>query len=128
MNTENILVPFDRNSSDLKGLYHAFSLAERIRAKVFVLFFTDDISGHSSETPLQKACLEMVHSACEEGKSVSFHLAGTPPETELRSIIKTEHIDLIVIDAGDTRMKSVIRDINAGLSIQILEVKGKYHY
>jgi len=124
VNTENILVPFGRRSSDLKPLYHAFALAERIRAKIFVLFFKGENSGHQM-TPLEKACLEMIHSACEEGLSVSFHIANDEFEVEFFNIIKTEHIDLIVVGAGDTEMESAIKGIKPGVSIQIVKVKGK---
>ena len=125
MNTENILVPFGRHSSDLKPLYHAFALAERIRAKIFVLFFKSENSGQRQMTPLEKACLEMIHSACEEGLSVSFHIANDEVEVEFFNIIKTEHIDLIVVGAGDTEMESAIKGIKPGVSIQIVKVKGK---
>ena len=125
MNTENILVPFGRHSSDLKPLYHAFALAERIRAKIFVLFFKSENSGQRQMTPLEKACLEMIHSACEEGLSVSFHIANDEVEVEFFNIIKTEHIDLIVVGAGDTEMESAIKGIKPGVSIQIVKVRGK---
>jgi len=125
VNTKNILVPFSRHSSDLKSLYHAFALAERIRAKIFVFFFKRENSSQEQITPIEKACLEMVHCACEEGMSVSFHIANDRFEVELLNIIKTEHIDLIVMGAGDTEMESAIKSIKLGLSIQIIKVKGK---
>jgi len=125
VNTENILVPFGRHSLDLKSLYHAFALAERIRAKVFVLFFKEENLVQEQILPIEKACLEMVHSACEEGMSVSFHIAIGRFEVELLNIIKMEHIDLIVIGAGDIEMESAIKSIKLGVSIQIIKVKGK---
>ncbi len=125
VNTENILVPFSRYSSDLKSLYHAFALTERIRAKAFVLFFKDANWVREQIMPIEKACLEMVHSACEEGMPVSFHIASGRLEVELLDIIKMEHIDLIVIGAGDIEMESTIKNLNLGVSIQIIKVKGK---
>jgi len=123
--TKNILVPFGRHSLDLKSLYHAFALTERIRAKVFVFFFKEANLFQEQITPLEKACSEMVHSACEEGMSVSFHIASGWFEVELLNSIKMEHIDLIVIGAGDREMESAIKDFNLGRSIQIIKVKGK---
>jgi K+-sensing histidine kinase KdpD len=125
VNTENILVPFGIYSSSLKPLYHAFALAERVKSKIFVLFFKNENLTQNHTTPLEKACLEMIHSACEEGMAVSFHIATGRIEVELLKFIKTEYIDLIVVGAGDTEMESAIKGITPGVSIQIVKVKGK---
>ncbi len=125
VNTENILVPFGKHNLKLKSLYHAFALAERLKAKVFVIFFRDEIFTRGPKTPLEKACLEMVHSACENGMSVSFHIAWGQLELELLNIIKMEHIDIIVIGAGDTEIESVIKDLKLTVSIQIIKVREK---
>jgi len=125
VNTENILVPFGRQNSDLKSLYHAFALAERIKAKIFVLLFKEENFTPEQVTPLEKACFEMAHSACEGGISVSFHIASGRFEIELQNIIKMEHIDLIVIGAGDTEIESVIKGLELSMSIQIIKVKEK---
>jgi hypothetical protein len=122
---DNILIIFGRHSSDMKSLYHAFALAERINAKVFVLFFKEENFTQEQVTPLEKACLEMVHSACEEGISVSFHIASGRFEEELFNIIKMEHINLVVISNGDTEMELIIKEFKLGIPIQIIKVKGK---
>jgi len=126
VNTENILVPFGRHSSSLNSLYHAFALAERVKAKVFV--FCSKSNGdfiHNQMTSLENACLEMIHSACEEGMAVSFHIAGSKFEEELIKFIQTEYIDLIVVSSGDTEMESAVKRIKSELSIQVIKVKGK---
>ena len=125
MNTKNILVPFGRHSLDLKSLYHAFALAERIRAKVFVLFFKEENLVQEQILPIEKACLEMVHSACENGMSASFHITWGQLELELLNIIKMERIDIIVIGAGDTEIESVIKGLKLAVSIQIIKVREK---
>ena len=122
MNTENILVPFDQYSKDLKPLYHAFSLTERIKAKIFVVFFKKE---NDPVAPFEKACINMIQSACEEEMSVSFHIANDLFQNEMLNIINTEHINLIVISAGDSNMESSIKAINPKLSVQIIKVKEK---
>ncbi len=122
MNTENILVPFDQHSKDLRSLYHAFSLAERIKAKVFVLFFKQE---NDIVTPFEKACMNMIQSACEEEMSVSFHIANDLFQNEILNIINTEHIDLIVISAGDSNMESSIKAVVPKLSVQVIKVEDK---
>ena len=125
MNTENILVPFGRHSTSLKSLYHAFALAERVKTKIFVLFFKNDLLTQAQVTPLEKACLEIIHSACEEGMAVSFHIVAGRLETELLKFIKTKYMDLIVVATGDKEMESAIKHIKSELSVQIITVKGK---
>jgi len=125
VNTKNILVPFGRRNSDLKSLYHAFALAKRIKAKIFVLLFKEENFTPEQITPLEKACLEMARSACEDGISVSFHVADRRFGAELLNIIKIEHIDLVVIGAVDTEMESVIKGLKLGVLIEIIKVKGK---
>jgi hypothetical protein len=125
VNTENILVPFDRNSSGLKSLYHAFALAERITAKVVVLIFKDGRDEKNTIMPLEKACKDMVQSACEQGLSVSFHIVYDGFESEFVNIIKKEHIDLIVLNASDMDMKAAIKPVKTAMSLQIIEVREK---
>lgn len=125
MDRENILIPCGRHSSGLKALYHAFALAERISAKIFVLLFKGESLEHDHGAPLEKACLEMIHSACEEGMSVSFHIAGSQLRTKLLNIIKMERIDLIVIGAGDSEIEAAVKGIQASVSVQIVKVREK---
>lgn len=125
MNTEKILVPFGRGNSDLKSLYHAFSLAERIKAKVVVLSFKEEKFSQEQITPLENALLEMAQSASEGGIPVLFHIASRRLEAELINIIKSEDIALIVIDGGDTEMASILTSLKLGASVQIIKVKGK---
>jgi K+-sensing histidine kinase KdpD len=123
LNTKKILVPFDKHSKDIKSLYHAFALAERIKSKIFVLFFKEKSSKIVST--LENACLELVHSACEEELSVSFHITRNNLKEEFINFIKSEHIDLIVLGDGDTMIESVIKSFVPKLSAQIIKVKIK---
>ncbi len=125
MTMENILVPFCRYSPDLKSLYHSFALAERVNAKIFVLFFKDRKTG--AATAVETACIKIVNSACEEGLAVSYHIAGPDPEEELEGFIKAEHIHMIIIGTGDTRIESVVRQISPTLPVRIIKVEGKTH-
>ncbi|MFH1156048.1 MAG: hypothetical protein V1793_19750 [Pseudomonadota bacterium] len=74
---------------------------------------------------MESACLGMIHSACEAGLSVSFHIAGDRCEEELFNIIQTEHIDLVVIGAGDSEMESAIKEILPRVSVKIIKVGEK---
>ena len=123
MTLENILVPFCRYSPDLKSLYHSFSLAERVKAKIFVLFLKDRET--EPATAIETACTKIVHGACEQGLAVSYHIAGQSPEKELSGFIKAQHIHVVIIGSGDARIESVIRQISPALQVQIIKVEGK---
>lgn len=123
MATENILVPFCRHSPDLKSLYHSFALAERVNAKIFVLFFKD--ARTDPTTAVETACIKIVNSACEDGLAVSYHIAGPRLERELPGFIQAEHIHVVIIGSGDSRMESVIRQMQPTLSVRVIKVEGK---
>lgn len=125
VNTKNILVPFGKDSVDLKALYHSFALAKRIKGKVFIIFFKSDNPGMQNSPPIEEACLEMVHSAREEGVSVSFNIVHDRFEHELIDFIKTEHIDLIVMGNKDAMMEAITKEIRPSVSVQVIKVEGK---
>lgn len=125
VNTKNILVPFGKDSVDLKALYHSFALAKRIRGKVFIIFFKSENPEMQNSPPIEEACLEMVHSAREEGVSVSFHIVHDRFEHELIDFIKTEHIDLIVMGNRDAMMETITKEIRPSVSVQVIRVEGK---
>jgi hypothetical protein len=125
VNTENILVPFGKDSVDLKALYHSFALAKRIKGKIFIIFLKSENPGMQHLSMLEEACLEMVHSAREEGVSVSYHIVHDRFEHELIDFIKTEHIDLIVMGNKDYMMETITKEIRPSVSVQIIKVKGK---
>jgi hypothetical protein len=123
--TENIVVPLGRQSSDLKALYHAFALAERVSARIIVLFFKKEMPGQNPATPLEEACRQMVRGACEEGLSVSFHIVHEQFEAELLKTINIEHIDLIILSAGDTEMEATLKELKSKACLQLIKVKEK---
>ncbi len=75
--------------------------------------------------PIEEACLEMVHSAREEGVSVSFNIVHDRFEHELIDFIKTEHIDFIVMGNKDAMMEAITKEIRPSVSVQVIKVEGK---
>ena len=122
---ENILVPICRYSPDLNSLYHSFALAERVKAKIFVLFFKERETDPATE--VEKACSRIVNSACEDGIAVSYHIAGPSLEKKLQGFVRAEHIQVVIIGSGDTKIESVIRQIRPNPGIRIIKVEGKTH-
>ena len=124
---KNILVPIDPENKDLKALYHALALAERIQAKIFVVF-----SRHSGTPPrvdnwVEEVLMDIIHGACEEGLQVSSHIAEDGLENEVISLVESEHIDLIVVSAENGFLKNMLLRIVPQMAAQIIQVKEKEH-
>jgi len=126
VNTENILVLFSAQSPDLKALYHGIALVERIKARLFVLLINNfEAIGLRRPSSLESACMDIVRQARQEEMPVSFYLGKGEAQSELMKIIKEEHIDLILIDAGDQDMEDAVKKIKTSMPLQVIKVKDK---
>jgi nucleotide-binding universal stress UspA family protein len=122
---KKILVPIDPETKDLKALYHALALAERIQAKVFILLARQPGNPHQLDSWVEEVLVDVIHSACEEGLQVSYHIAEDGFEEEVLSLVESEHIDLIVVSAEKGPIKDILQRIILKMSTQIIQVKGK---
>jgi Universal stress protein family len=122
---KNILVPIDPENKDLKALYHALALAERIQAKVFILLSRLAGNPHQADSWVEEVLMDVIHGACEEGLQVSYLIAEDSFEEEVISLVEGEHIDLIVVSAEKGPIKDILQRIIPQMSTQIIQVKGK---
>jgi len=125
MSHKNILIPLGQDSKDLKALYHALSLAARIPSRLFVLSFESIPKNPEKPSPVIDACLDVIHSACEEGLQISFHMVADNCPTEFLELLEMEHIDLIIISDSEIRIKKKIKQIMPQISCQVVQVKTK---
>lgn len=125
MSHKNILIPLGQDSKDLKALYHALSLAARIQSRLFVLSFEAVPETPGKTSPVIEACLDVIHSACEEGLQISFHIAGDNSQKEFLELLEREHIDLIIISDTETRIEKMIKQIMPQISCQVVQVETK---
>jgi len=126
---ERILVPLRAEDKDLNALYHALSLADRIRARVFVLYFKPSAFQGGSRW-WEETVEDVIKGACEEGLSVSYHIAQGSFEQELSTLVREEEIDLIVFAAeeDDSAMEQIMRRIGSRLKSQVIKVRTKNHF
>jgi hypothetical protein len=122
---KKILVPIDPVNKDLKALYHALSLAERIRAKVFVLLSRQRENPHPIDSWVEEVLMDVIYGASEEGLQVSYHIAEDGLADEVINLVESEHIDLIVVSAENGPVKDILQRIIPQLSTQIIQVRGK---
>jgi hypothetical protein len=122
---KKILVPIDPENKDLKALYHALALAERIQAKVFILLTRQLGDHHQIDSWVEEVLMDVIHGACEEGLQVSYHIAEDGFEEEVLSLVDSEHIDLIVVSAENGPVKDILQRLIPQTSTQIIQVRGK---
>jgi len=122
---KKILVPIDPENKDLKALYHALSLAERIRAKIFILLSRQLGNSHQIDSWVEEVLMDIIYGASEEGLQVSYHIAEDGLADEVISLVESEHIDLIVVSAENGPVKDLLQRIIPQMSTQIIQVRGK---
>jgi len=125
MSQEKILVPLGPDSRDLKTVHHALALAERVQARVYLLFFRDASMKHGAPSLVEDACKEVIQTAREDGLQVSYHISESNYEDELLSVIESKHIDLIVMNHTETGLEKAIRRIIPLISCQVVQVRDK---
>jgi histidyl-tRNA synthetase len=122
---KNILVPLGKDSKDLKALYHAMSLAERVQSRVLVLSLEESTKKQEKKSQFIEACLDVIRSACEQGLHISFHIASNSSKTEFLELLKREHIDLIILSDTEILIKKMIKKSMTMISCQVVQVREK---
>lgn len=124
---KRILVPLGPQGNDLKGVYHALALAERMKAKIFILEILEieeREENNGSNRLKEKVLLDLVNTASQEGLTVSHHIAYGALEKEVLDFIRKESIELVVLGEDD-QMAQVLPRIRTRVPIQIIQVKEK---
>lgn len=124
---KKILVPLGLQNKDLKGLYHALALAERMQAKVIILRIEPQDGENDSEMEswIQNALLDLINSASQEGLAVSYHIARGRVEEEVLGIVKEEDIDLVVFGGDEEEIAQSLLRIKSRMPVQIIQVREK---
>lgn len=121
---KRILVPLGPQGNDLKGVYHALALAERMKAKILILQIEEREENNGSGRLKEKVLLDLVNTASQEGLTVSHHIAYGALEKEVLDFIRKESIELVVLGEDD-QMAQVLPRIRTRVPIQIIQVKEK---
>ena len=82
---KRILVPLGPQSKDLKGVYHALALAERMKAKVLILQIENQNDENEADVWKEEVLLDLVNTATQEGLVVSHHIVNGPLEKVIRA-------------------------------------------
>ncbi len=121
---KRILVPLGPQNNDLKGIYHALALAERMQAKILILQIEDQKDKNGTNGLKEKILLDLVNTASQEGLTVSHHIAYGVLGKEILDFIRKESIELVVLGEDDQMARALLR-IRSKVPIQIIQVKEK---
>jgi nucleotide-binding universal stress UspA family protein len=125
---KKILVPLGMTGTDLKSVHYALALAERIKARVYILQSDNGTGADSSLTLyMEEALSDLINSARQAGLNVSHHIAHKALKEEIVGLVKDEHIDLLVFGVDEKVDKRLLRQVKPLVSSQIIQVKGKKH-
>jgi nucleotide-binding universal stress UspA family protein len=124
---KKILVPLGMDSKDLKGVYHALALAERMQARVIILRVEPQDAGNGGETEawIKRVLLDLVNSATQQGLAVSYHIGHGLFEEEVFRLLTEENIDLVVFGSEEKQIAQSLLRIRSRIPIQIIQVKEK---
>jgi nucleotide-binding universal stress UspA family protein len=121
---KRILVPLGPESKDLKGVYHAIALAERMEAKILILQIENQNDVKDIDGWKEEVLLDLVSTASREGLSVSHHIARGPWEQEILNVLREESIELVVL-GEDRQMARFFLRIRPENPVQLIQVKEK---
>ena len=127
MSREKILVPLGPANHDFNALYHALSVAERIQAKVYVVYPEGRKTASNRPDWMAGHLKELIGKACQQGLDVSCHISTGPLLAELIDIINEQQIDLIIFESdGDNGLVTkAISEVISTIPIQAVQVNGK---
>lgn len=125
---KRILVPLRPQSKDLKGVYHAIALAERMKARVLILQIEnqDDDHDNAIDDWKEEVLLDLVNAASREGLAVSHHIVWGPWEKEILNVLKEKSIELVVL-GEDRQMSRFLLQVKSKIPLQLIQVKEKDH-
>jgi hypothetical protein len=121
---KRILVPFGPRGEDLISVHHALALAERLRARVFILQWSGNGDDRDIDSAwLDEALADLVASARLAGRHLSHLKVIGPPEEEVVGLIKDERIDYLVLREGRSGIERRLLQLEPDLTHRIIRVK-----
>ncbi len=112
----------------LSGVEHAFSLAKRVPATVFVMRVHRSGRDNPRDQWMDEYLRDLVARAQEADVEASYHVAWDLTRKELLDIVKKQHINLLIIGEEGTWLRQRLSCPETGLSFpqcRTIEVKSK---
>ena len=125
---KRVLVPLGPCARDLKSVHYALSLAERLKAQVYILQQpASPGAGGPHSIWLDEVLLDLINSARLAHLNVSHHIADGDLQGEILALVKSEGIDLLVFGEEDEACQNLLLQLKPLVPCQIIQVKEKDH-
>jgi deoxyribodipyrimidine photolyase len=127
MNQRKILVPIGAFATNLKSVYYAVALADRLRALIYIVqqVDTDQAENHQM-TWFRETLRDLINNTRQTGIGVSHYMVRTNFKEEIVNLIRAEHIDLLVFSKDEETTERLVHQIRSLIPGQIIQVREKH--
>jgi hypothetical protein len=126
MHQKKILVPVGSNANNLKSVYYALALADRLDAHIHILQQSLARRTESQQTVwLHETLQDLINDARQNDILVSQYTVNTNFKDEIVDLVRSEHIDLLIFSADQALSEDLLLQIMPLIPSQIIQVREK---
>lgn len=126
MYQRKILVPIGPTANNLKSVYYALALAERLGAQIYILQQAPALKTENQQTIwFHETLQDLINNARRNEISLSHYMVNTNFEDEIVDLVKSEHIDVLVFNADQAVSEEVLLKVKPLVQSQIIQVREK---
>ena len=122
---KKILVPLDASTKNLMSVHYALSLAERLKAQVYILQETVQGNAVPYSVWLEETLVDLIGIARQAGLEVEHYIGDGELKEEIIGLINANEIDLVVFGENDESYKQLFNQFKTKITPKIIRVKEK---
>lgn len=127
MNQRKILVPIGAFATNLKSVYYAVALADRLQALIYIVQQVDtDQTENHQRTWFRETLRDLINNTRQTGIGVSHYMVKANFKEEIVSLIRAEHIDFLVFSKDEEMTERLVHQIRSLIPGQIIQVREKH--
>lgn len=126
MNQQKILVPIGSFATNLKSVYYAVALADRLQAQIYIVQqAAADQTENQQAIWFRETLRDLINSARQTGIGVSHYMVNANFKDEIVDLARVEHIDLLVFSKDEEMSERLMHQIKSLVPGQIIQVREK---
>jgi len=126
MHQKKILVPVGSNANNLKSVYYALALADRLNAHIHILQQAPAKRSENQQSIwFHETLQDLINDARQNDVLVSQYTVNTNFKDEIVDLVRSEHIDLLVFSADQEVSEDLLLQIMPLIPSQIIQVREK---